>query len=143
MSVCLDLPLYDICHKVYHLSSKYCVALTESASGSVFCQLHIKLIEKDTRRALCLDKVLLIELFHQLRQFEKVNVEYPCTSERNYSLTVKETTIPGEYQIKFRSNKFNLDPITVKVLLAFEGVVLEQIKKIENHSCVGRDEADF
>lgn len=112
-------------------------------ASNVSCQLHIKLIEKETNRFFCLDKVLLLELIRLLNQFEKVNVEYPCTSERNSCLSVKQTPIPGEYQVKFQSNKFNLDQTTVRYLLALECVILKQIKDIENHVCADIDEVDI
>lgn len=143
VSNCLDLPAYDICQKIYHLSSHYCIALMQLMTSSASCQIHIKLIEKETNRFFCLDKVLLLELIRQLNQFEKVNVEYPCTADRNSCLSVKQTTIPGEYQVKFQSNKLNLDHTTVKYLLAVEPIILEQIKNIENHLCEGIDEPDI
>lgn len=141
-SDCLDLPLQDICQKIYHLSSFYCVALIQLFPGDTSCQLHIKLIEKETNRYFCLDKVSLLELIQQLNQFEKINVEYPCTSRRNSFLSVKQTPIPGEYQVKFQSNKFNLDQTTVRYLLAFECLIFNQIKRIENLMNAGTDEVD-
>lgn len=140
---CLDLPAYDICQKIYHLSSIYCIALIQLMTGEASCQLHIKLIEKETNRFFCLDKVLLLELIRQLNQFEKVNVEYPCTAERNSCLSVKQTSIPGEYQVKFQSSKLNLDHTTVKYLLAFERIIHKQINDIENRICDGIDEVDI
>lgn len=141
-SNCLNLPVHDICQKIYHLSSYFCVALIQ-LTGDVSCQLHIKLIEKESSRFLCLDKVLFIELIRQLSQLEKVNVEYPCTAERNSYLSVKSTPIPGEYQVKFQSNKLTLDHIAVKYLLAFECIILQRIKDIENRTCNGIDEVDI
>lgn len=142
-SHCLDLPKHDICQKIYHLSSYYCVALIQSMENAAFCQLHIKLIEKETNRSFCLDKILLLELIQKLNQFERVNVEYPCASGKNSCLSVKQTSIPGEYQVKFQSNKLNLDQTTVRYLIAFESVILEQIKLVENCMREGVDEVDI
>lgn len=142
-SNCLKLPLHDICQKIYHLSSYYCIALIQLMDTVASCQLHIKLIEKETNRFFCLNKVLMLDLISQLNQFEKVNVMYPCTPEINSGLSVKQTSIPGEYQVKYQSNKLNLDQTSVRYLLAFESVILKQIEAIENCMREGFDEVDI
>lgn len=139
----MELPIKDICQKIYHLSAFYCIALLQLMSDAASSQLHIKLVEKETNRFICLDKVLLLDLIQQLSQFEKVNVQYPCSSERNSCLSVKLTLIPGEYQVKFQSQKFHLDRTTVRYLLALEGVILQQIKNIEKQQSEGVDEVDI
>lgn len=140
---CLDLPLHDVCQKIYHLSSYYCIALIQLMTTNASCEIHIKLIEKETNRFFCLDKVLLLELIRLLNRFEKMNVEYPCTSDRISCLSVKQTSIPGEYQVKYQTQKFSLDQTTVRYLIAFESIILKQIKVIENQICIGVDEVDI
>lgn len=135
--------MFDICQKIYHLSSYHCLALVQLMPDVATCELHIKLIEKETNRFFCLDKVLLIELIRQLKQLERINVQYPCASGRNSILNVKLTSIPGEYQIKFQSEKLNLDQTAVRYLLALESIILEQIKNIEDRMREGVDEVDI
>lgn len=142
-SNCLDLPIKDICQKIYHLSAFYCIALVQLMSDATTSELHIKLVEKETKRFICLDKVLLLDLIQQLSRFEKVNVQYPCTAERNSCLSVKLTLIPGEYQLKFQSQKFHLDRTTVEYLLALEEIILQRIKNIEKQHSHGVDEVDI
>lgn len=138
----VDLPMRDVCQKIYHLSSFYCIALIQLLTSNTSSEVHIKLIEKETNRFFCLDKILLLELIRLLNRFEKMNVEYPCTSERSSCLSVKQTPIPGEYQVKYQAQKFSLDQTTVRHLIAFESIILRQIKIIENHLFDGVDEVD-
>lgn len=145
-SYCLDLPIYNLNQKVFELSSNFCIVLIqinieESHTNQV--QLHIKLIEKETKRFICMDKIILLELFQQLNQFESVNIIYPCTIAKDVAISVKMTSIPHEYQIIFQNNKILLDPITVKYLLKVERIILSYIGDVEYHHNRGRDEVDI
>lgn len=145
ISTCLDLPLNNITQKIYGLSSKFCVALIqEHIDEPRELQLHIKLIERETKRFFCFDKVLLLELFRQLSQFESANIEYPCATGRDIGLLVKIASNPGEYTLQFGKSKLVLDPVAVKNLLANERTILNHIRDIEYlHIRGGYDVVDF
>lgn len=130
---CLDLPLHDIVQKVYDLGPNFCISLIEMRIEEPrLLQLHLKLIERETTRHICFDKVILLDLFRQLNQFESADIEYPCCNSRDIGLSVKSTTTPGEYQIVFEKIKLILDSIAVNRLLNIERRLLSDIRDIEN-----------
>lgn len=143
LSNCLDLPLNNLHQKIYDLGSNFCIALIQVITEKSRCQLHIKLIEKETNRFVCLDKFLLMELLKQLYRFERANIEYPCTLERNPGIFVKLTTIPGEYELIYRSRKLHLDSACIKHLLLESVDILRKIENIETYMCEGFDEVDI
>lgn len=137
-SSCLDLPLHNINQKIYDLGSNFCIALIEvSIENPRQLQLHIKLVERETKRFICFDKVFLLELVRQLRQFESANIVYPCAAARDIGLSIKATTNPGEYQLTFEKTKLILDPTTVKYIILHENKILNTLRDIENHHSRG------
>lgn len=140
---CLDLPLSNLHQKIFDLSQSFCIALIQIITDKSQCQLHIKLIEKETKRFFCLDKFLLRELVRQLYRFERANIEYPCTVERKPELLVKLTTIPGEYQVIYRGCKLHLDSTAAKYLLLESVNIFQMIENIEIHMLEGFDTVDF
>lgn len=136
---CLELPLNTLYQKIYDLGANFCIALIQVIIDKSHCQLHIKLIEKETKRFFCLDKFLLRELVRQLYRFEQANIEYPCTFERNPGILVKLTTIPGEYQIIYQSSKLHLDSASTKYLLLEIDDIFRKIEDIEIYMRQGLD----
>lgn len=129
---CLDLPLYNIVQRVYDLGPNFCICFIRmKIEEPRNLQLHLKLIERETKRFICLDKVILLDLFKQINQFEVADVEYPCCNSRDTGLSVKSTTNPGEYQIIFEKRKLILDTVAVKHLLCIERSLLDDIRDIE------------
>lgn len=151
-STCLDLPLHKMSQEIFDLSSNFCIAIihlkfsleiNDLTRRRRHLQLHIKFVEKETKRFVCMDTVFLIELYRQLKQFECANIEYPCNAARDIGLSIKETTNPGEYQFTFEKKKFILDPATVKNLLREERDILKHIRDIEHlHFRGGYDQVD-
>lgn len=129
---CFDLPQHNIAQKVYNLGPNFCISLIEMhIEEPRLLQLHLKLIERETKRHICFDRVILVDLFRQLNQFEVANIEYPCCNLRDIGLSVKLTTNPGEYQIAFEKIKLVLDSVAVKYLLGIERSLLDDIMRIE------------
>lgn len=130
---CLDFSLNNLTQKIFDLSSNFCVALIYmKTTESRQLQIHIKLIEKETKRFICLDKVFWTELFRQLNQFENINIEYPCAATRDIGLSIKTTSNPGEYKLIFEKTKLVLDSITLKYLRMYEHTIWNEIRDIEN-----------
>lgn len=130
---CLDLPLHEIHQKIYGLCSKFRFVLTEVHIESPrSLQLHIKIVELDTKRFICFDKLTLIELFHQLHQFQHPNINYPCTEGRNVEPFVKLASKPGEYEVTLGKNKLIFNETTVKYLFIWEKAILKNIQEIEH-----------
>lgn len=94
-------------------------------------ELHIKLADERTNRLICLDKVALLELCTQLRQFEKIDISYPATLSRNLCVIVKLGDTPGEYLINLNGVKLTLDSSIVKELLSYEKTILKLIGDVE------------
>lgn len=145
---CPSLPLKNFHQKIYDLSPNFCIALIqvislESESEKRLCQLHIKLIEKETERTFCLDKNLLLDLARKLSQFERVNIEYPCAMDRNSGIDVKLTQIPGEYQIIYQTRKLHFDSTAKKNLILQISDIIRKITEIEVFARDGFDEVDF
>lgn len=131
---CLHLPLHNIKQKIYDLSPNFCFALIDvKILEPKQLQFHIKLVEKETNRFICMDKVSLSELIKQLQQFESPDIKYPCNNTfRNIGLIVKMTTNPGEYQLVYEKNKkMILDPATVKYIFIYESIILNAIRDME------------
>lgn len=140
ISSCSDLPLSDITQKIYNLSSRFCIALIQMKIDEPRqLQLHIKLVEKESARFICLNKVFMMELFRQLNQFESANIEYPCAAAvaRDIGVLVKTTSNPGDYELIFGKIKLILDSDTVKYLLSNERTILNNIRDIEYHHIRG------
>lgn len=131
--------MYNLHQKIFELSSNFCIALVQVITGKSSCQLHIKLIEKDTKRFFCLDKNLFRDLVRQLCRFEKANIEYPCTFERDAGLHVKLTANSGEYQVTYNGCKFHLDSTAAKYLLLESVNILQLIEDIEFDMIEGLD----
>lgn len=132
------MPLHNITQKIYDLGANFCIAVIEvKIVEPRQLQLHIKLIEKETKRHICVDKLFLMELVRQLRQFESADIEYPCAAIRDIGLSIKATANPGEYQIAFEKTKLVLDPSAVKFLFAYEDTILNAIRNIEYHHLRG------
>lgn len=140
----MDLPLHEIHQRIYELGPKFCFVLTQIRIESPrTLELHIKLVELETKRSICLDKLTLIELFRQLHQFEHANINYPCTEGRTVELLVKLASKPGEYEVKFGNKKIVLTDTTVKYLFGWEKTILKKIQDIEYlHIRGGYDEVD-
>lgn len=137
-SSCLHLPLHNIRQKIYDLGPKFCIALIKvKIEEPRELQLHIKLVEIETNRYICMHKALLQDLVRQLRQFESVNIEYPCANVRDSGLSVKETSNPGEYQIAFEKTKLVLDPTAVTFLFSYEESILDAIRNMMQHHIRG------
>lgn len=131
---CSEYPECDVVQTVYNLGPKFYIALLQLKFVEPHqLQLHIKLCEKETRRFICIDKIILLELCSQLRQLENVNIVYPCTVSRDLTISVKSTTIPGEYQVNFNRIKLVLDSWAVKNLLLFEPTIYKYIREAEYH----------
>lgn len=78
---CVHLPLHNIEQKIYDLSPSFCIALIDvRILEPQQLQIHIQLVEKETNRFICMDKVSLLELIRQLQQFESPDIKYPYNS---------------------------------------------------------------
>lgn len=141
---CVDLPLNDIVQKVYDFSRDFCVLITVMRIAQPRqLQMHLKLVEKETKRFICLDKVLLFELYRQLRQFLSANIEYPCSANRDLGISVKMTENPGEYKIEYEKTKLILDAISANWMMVYERDIFNKITELEDQFGRGRDEIDI
>lgn len=143
-SNCLNLPLNNIVQKVFDFSRDFCLLFTVMMVPQPDqLQLHLKLVEKDTKRFICLDKVLLMELYRQLNQFASVNIQYPCSAKRDLGISVKMTENPGEYQIEHEKIKLILDPSSANWMMVYEKDIFNKIRDVEDQYSRGRDEIDI
>lgn len=132
-SLCFDLPFYDMTQKIYHLSSDFCIAVVQMSMYSPrILQLHIKLIEKESKRSVCFDSMSLHEMFRQLHRLESFNIEYPCSDMSDIDLSVSLTSNPREYQLQYRNTEFILDIDTVQQLLDQRYTIFRYIQDIEH-----------
>lgn len=143
-SNCLDLPLNDIVQKVFDFSRDFCIIFTVMRiSQPRQLQLHLKLVEKETKRFICLDKVLLLELYRQLNQFLSADIQYPCSANRELGVSVKMTANPGEYRVEYKKTKLILDPISANWMMVYEKDIFNKIAEVEDQYGRGRDEIDI
>lgn len=131
--ICATFLGVDIIQNIYDLGSNFYIGVAQLTHRKPRgLELHIKLVEEQTKRYISLDKVTLLELCTQLRQFEKVNISYPCTSTRNLCISVKLGNNPGDYLVHLNDTKLTLDSVAVKELLSSEKHILKHIGDAEN-----------
>lgn len=143
-SNCLEFPLNELVQKVFDFSHDFCLVLTAMMIRQPRqLQLHLKLVEKETKRFICLDKVLLLELYRQLNQFLSADIQYPCSASRDLGISVKMTKNSGEYKVEYEKTKIILDSISANWMMVYEKDVFNKIRDMEDQYACGHDEIDL
>lgn len=143
-SICWEFPLNDVIQKIFDFGHDFCLAFTVMLIRQPRqLQIHLKLVEKETKRVICLDKVLLLELYRQLNQFLNADIQYPCSANRYLGVSVKMTKTPDEFQVEYGRTKMILDPISVNWMIVYEKDIFNKIRDVEDQYARGCDELDF